>query len=226
MEKPELKPIIGQIARIFKKHEINYLQSKYIFKEVRQELLLKAPKGRNRGSVKRLSRAEYENFLNTAYKKSGKTGLMMQVLYRTGARVSEFAKFDVEDIMIEELRITIKEGKGSKRREVPIEPHLFQSLQVHLNGRESGPLFLSNRNERFTNRRIQQIVDEVADEAEIRHTHPHMLRHTRLTQLAEDGMGLRELMQFAGHEKSETTEIYIRTAASNLDASFRTITNK
>ena len=125
MEKPELKSVIGQIVCIFKKNDVNYLQSKYIFKEVRQELDLKASKGRNKGSVKRLPRTEYEAFLKAAYSKKNNTGLMMQLLYDTGARVSEFTDFQAEDIMLDEMRITIREGKGGKRREVPIEPHLI-----------------------------------------------------------------------------------------------------
>jgi site-specific recombinase XerD len=227
MEKPELKPVIGQIARIFKKHDINYLQSKYIFKQVRKELHLTAPRKRGKGTVKRISRKEYQDFVNAAYEKSSLTGLMMQTLYETGTRVNEFTNLNADDIMIEEKRITIREGKGDKRREVPIEEHLARSLQIHLNGREAGPLFLSTRGKRFTNRRIQQIVSDITTEAGIKKdVTPHSMRHTRLTQLAEDGINVEELKDFAGHEKIETTQIYIRTAASNLEASFRKATNK
>jgi site-specific recombinase XerD len=220
-----LQPLIKKIAKLFRDGQVNYLQSKHIFKEVRKVNHLKAPKKRGRGTVIRLSRKEYELFINAAFDKSPYTGLMMQTLYETGARVDEFTNLNADDLMLEERRITIREGKGDKRREVPIEEHLLRSLRLHLNGRETGPLFTTTRSERFSNRRIQQVTMEIGKLAGIKKkTNPHALRHTRATQLAEDGMPKDDLKDFLGHEKIETTEIYTKTAASGMERSFRKVT--
>lgn len=98
------------------------------------------------------------------------------------------------------MRIIIKSGKGNKRREIPIGEHLVRLLSTHLKNRKSGPIFRTQRNDRFTNRRIQQIVKEIAQKAQIKSIEvtPHTLRHTRATFLAEDGMGKDYLQVFWG----------------------------
>lgn len=119
-------------------------------------------------------------------------------------------------------RILKGSGKGSKRREIPIEENL-----VHLKNRKSEPIFRTQRNDRFTNRRIQQIVKELATKAKIESIDitPHTLRHTRATFLAEDGMVKDYLQIFLGHDQSGTTEIYTKTAPLNTDQAFRKVVN-
>jgi len=136
---------------------------------------------------------------------------------------------NADDIYFEEMRIVIKSGKGSKRREVPIIENLVRLLSTHLKDRQSGPIFRTQRNDRFTNRRIQQIVKEVAARAKIKSIEvtPHTLRHTRATFLAEDGMAKDYLQVFLGHDQPGTTEIYTKTAAIDTDRAFRnTVNNK
>ena len=222
MIKADFKRIINLIAKNFSKDQITYSQSQYIFKEVRKKLELK-PGKKIKGTVKRLSRKEYQNFINAAYEKSPKVGVMMQALFETAARVDEFTSLNADDIYLEEMRIIIKSGKGSKRREVPIEENLVRLLSTHLKERKSGPIFRTQRTKRYTNRRIQQIVKEIAALARIKSIDvtPHTLRHTRATFLAEDGMGKDYLQIFLGHDQPGTTEIYTKTAAIDVDRAFR-----
>ncbi len=205
---PGFKNIINLIAKNFAKESVTYSQSQYIFKEVRKRLELK-PEKKNRGAVRRLSRKEYQNFINAAYEKSLQTGLMMQTLFETVARVDEFTSLNADDIYFEELGIVIRSGKGDKRREVPIEEHLARLLSTQLKKRKTGPVFRSQRGTRFTNRRIQQIVREIAEAAVISSIEvtPHTLRHTRATFLAEDGMGKDHIQVFLGHDLPGTTQI-------------------
>ena len=224
MEKVDFKRMINQIAKNFAKHQVTYSQSQYIFKEVRKKLELK-PEKKIKGTIKRLSRKEYQNFINVAYDKSSKVGLMMQTLFETAARVDEFTSLNANDIYFDEMRIVIKSGKGKKRREVPIEEHLVRLLSTHLKGRKSGPIFRTQRDKRYTNRRIQQIVKEVAQLVQIKSIDvtPHTLRHTRATFLAEDGMAKDYLQIFLGHDQPGTTEIYTKTAAIDVDQAFRKV---
>jgi len=226
MEKADFKKIINLIAKNFANQQVTYSQSQYIFKEVRKKLELK-PEKRSKGTVKRMSRKEYQNFISTAYDKSPKVGVMMQTLFETAARVDEFTSLNANDIYFDEMRIVIKSGKGNKRREVPIEENLVRLLSAHLKDRKSGPIFRTQRNDRFTNRRIQQIVKEIATKAKIESIDvtPHTLRHTRATFLAEDGMAKDYLQVFLGHDQSGTTEIYTKTAALNTDQAFRKVVN-
>ena len=220
-EQKELKPLINDLVKLFRKYHVDYNQSRYVFKEVRKELSLKAKPNGNKGTVKRLSQAELDKFLEAAFKKGPLIGLMMVTLYETGARVDEFVNLQPIDLYVDELRIVIKNGKGNKRREVPITKHLSQALQVHLKSRKVGFLFESNRHDKFTTRRIQQMVKSITNDSGLqKNITPHTLRHTRATLLAEKGMAKDLLQVFLGHEKPETTEIYTRTAALNVQKGF------
>lgn len=224
MDATQFKPIINLIVKKLAKQNVTYSQSQYIFKEVRKKLELK-PEQKSKGTVKRLSRREYQDFINAAYEKSPLTGLMMQTLFETAARVDEFTSLNANDIYFDERRIVIRSGKGNKRREVPIEEHLVRLLSTHLKDRKTGAIFRNQRGTRFTNRRIQQIVKDTAKAADIYSIQvtPHTLRHTRATFLAEDGMRKDYLQVFLGHDQPGTTEIYTKTAAIDADKEFRRV---
>ena len=216
---------VREITEIARKHHLDYDQTRYVFKEVRKRLGLKPPR-RRRGTVERLSAGEKDRFLQAGFHKSATTGLMMTALYETALRVSEFVDLRASDVLFGEgphgrSRVVVRHGKGQRRREVPITKNLAYALQVHLRDRQRGYLFESNRHGRFTPRRIQQIVKEVADRAALtKRVTPHVLRHTRATLLAEEGMSKDLLQVFLGHEKPETTEIYTYTAALDMQRGF------
>ena len=225
MTESNLKPIIDKLTKLCAKQNVNYSQTQEIIKQVRKNLNLK-PSKKQKGTVKRLSRKEYQRFINAAYEKSPTVGLMMQTLFETAVRVDEFVNLQADDLYFEELKIIVRHGKGDKRREVPIELHLSRQLAGHLEQRKTGPIFRSTRGKQFTARRIQQIVVELAAAAEIISIDvtPHTLRHTRATFLAEDGMSKDALQSMLGHENGETTEIYTKTAAIDVQSAFRKAT--
>ncbi len=78
---------------------------------------------------------------------------------------------------------------------------------------------------RFSNRRIQQIVKEIARAAQISSIEVtlHTLRHTRATFLAEDGMSKDHLQVFLGHDLPGTTQLYTKAAAIGTDREFRKV---
>lgn len=218
--------LIKSIARELRKSHIDYDTSKYIFKEARKLAEISPPRSRTTGTVKRMSRKEISEFLEAAYQQSAYTGLMMQTLYESAARVNEFVNIRPTDLY-EEGRLIIQQGKGNKRREVLVPDHLVRSLLIHLNGRKQGYLFETNRHSRYSSRRIQQIVDQVAEAAGIVHlkVKPHMLRHTRATLWIEDGLPKDFVQYQLGHSKPETTQQYTETA--NVDTcKYREIINK
>lgn len=212
-----------QIAFLFRKHRIDYDQSRYIIKLARKHAVLKAPKSK-KGTVDRLSNEERDKFIAEAFKMSPAKGLMMQTLYATAARVDEFVNLKPKDLFIAQQVIIIRHGKGNKRREVPVDVGLLRSLQVHLNGRTTGYLFENRLHKAFTARRIQQLVKEVAEGAGIRiNMYPHLLRHTRATDLAENGVTMEILNKLLGHDKLETTQIYTRTAQLDVRLALKSI---
>ena len=109
----DFKEVIAGVEKLFRKHHLDYDQSRYVFKEVRKALELKPTKGKG-GSIKRLSKEDLNKFLRAANDSDVEIGLMMNTLYETGARVDEFVNFMVSDLMRLEEKIVVREGKGGK----------------------------------------------------------------------------------------------------------------
>ena len=151
------------IAAILVREGIDYAQSKAVFKAARQRAGLHAPPER-RGGVDRLTVEEELRFLDQAYAQDGRIGLMLQTLLETGARASELVQLRIEDVSLAERVITIRHGKGGKRREVPIRRELAQLLRLHIGSRRAGPLFASRQRGSgpmphvLTRQRVGQIV--------------------------------------------------------------------
>ena len=211
---------IRRIAKILRDGNYTYDQSKDLFKAARQRVGLQVSK-QKKGSVDRLTKDEFEAFLNTAYARSGAQGLLIRTLLETGSRVSAFCRMRVEDISFSELEIRITD-KGDKARDVPILRSLANELRLHLGGRESGYVFPSPRGGHYSARRLQQLVKEIAAEAGItKNVYPHLLRHTMAQYLADQGMPENLLQKFLGHEHPASTQVYYEPARTQVKRAFQ-----
>jgi integrase/recombinase XerD len=219
------------IAAVLVREGIDYAQSKAVFRAARQRAGLHAPPER-RGGVDRLTVEEELRFLDQAYTQGGRTGLMLQTLLETGARASELVQLKVEDVSLAERVITIRHGKGDKRREVPIRRELAQLLRLHIGARRAGPLFASRQQGSgptphvLTRQRVGQVVRAVAVAAGIKkRVYPHLLGHTVATRLLALGMDITDLQRFLGHESIATTRLYAETTAATLQRRFDQLTD-
>ncbi len=211
---------IRRVAKILRDGNYTYDQSKDLFKAARQRVGLQVAK-QKKGSVDRLTKDEFEAFLNTAYARSGAQGLLIRTLLETGSRVSAFCRMRVEDISFSELEIRITD-KGDKTRDVPILRSLANELRLHLGDRESGYVFPSPRGGHYSARRLQQLVKEVAVEAGIaKNVYPHLLRHTMAQYLADQGMPENLLQKFLGHEHPASTQVYYEPARTQVKRAFQ-----
>ena len=217
------------IAAVLVRHGLDYNGSKRAVARARQIARLKRPRDR-RGVIKRLSANEAERFVDAAWERSGRDGLMLRTLLETAARVSELVALDVTHVDAADRHVEIHDGKGGKNRIVPITRDLAQMLSVFVGERRSGPLFLSRVSGsgvpyQLSTRRVHQLVREVADSARIeKKVHPHLLRHTTATRLLIDGMSLHDVALFLGHESTKTTERYAAATTAALRKSFDRIT--
>ncbi len=211
---------IRRVAKILRDGNCTYDQSKDLFKAARQRVGLQVAK-QKKGSVDRLTKDEFESFLNTAYSRSGVQGLLIRTLLETGSRVSAFCRMRVEDLSFSELEIRITD-KGDKTRDVPILRSLANELRLHLGGRESGYVFPSPRGGHYSARRLQQLVKEIAAEAGItKNVYPHLLRHTMAQYLADQGMPENLLQKFLGHEHPASTQVYYEPARTQVKRAFQ-----
>jgi integrase/recombinase XerD len=172
--------------------------------------------------IARLSREEEARLITHAYRMKGERGLFIKTLFQTGARVSECVNITVEDVFFEEQMILIAKAKGGKSRYVPILPELAQELRTHLSQRTVGYLFETNRATRYSPRRIQSMVKETAEQAQItKRVYPHLLRPSVATTLLERGMPIEQIQKFLGHSKLETTQLYAESSTEMLRESYQ-----
>lgn len=171
----------------------------------------------------RLDRAEVERLIDATYAHSSRYGFMIKMLFYTGARVSEFVQFRVEDLhlTLDPPQVYIAHAKGGSDGYVPILPALAQELRTHLNGRRTGYVFESNRSNQYTTRYVQRLVHDAAQRAGInKHVTPHRLRASVATILLDAGMPLDQVQKFLRHKRITTTQIYAETSLHGMSENY------
>jgi len=149
---------------------------------------------------------------------------ILEMLYATGARVSEISHMTVEGLNLD-IGFARCFGKGRKERLVPlgapavaaVTDYLERSRPVLLGPRSSPHLFVSRRGPRVTRETIWRLVVRYARKAGIaKSISPHTLRHSFATHLLEHGADLRTVQELLGHARIATTELYTRVDRSRL----------
>jgi len=148
---------------------------------------------------------------------------LLELLYSTGARISEAVGLDVDDVDTED-RAVLLHGKGGKQRLVPIGRPAVAALDAYLiRGRpalisRSGPaLFLNVRGGRLSRQSAWQVLQTSADRAGIKAgVSPHTLRHSFATHLLDGGADVRVVQELLGHASVTTTQIYTLVTINSL----------
>ncbi|MGC1951104.1 MAG: tyrosine-type recombinase/integrase [Gammaproteobacteria bacterium] len=214
-----LDQVVQDTFRLWRKHHLDYDQTKYVVERVRRRLALEPPRMRSR-TVARLEQSEVERLIQATYRNHSKYGLMIKTLFQTGARVDEFVHIRVEDLLLEgdPPQIHLTHAKRGADRYVPILPALADELRTHLQGRQTGFLFESNRHTRYSTRTVQSIVTACARTAGItKRVYPHLLRHSIATILLDSGLvPIDQVQKFLGHLHLSTTQIYAETSLGAL----------
>jgi integrase/recombinase XerD len=152
---------------------------------------------------------------------------MLELFYSAGIRRSELAKLDHHDLNRERCTLQILQGKGHKDRVVPVGTRALAWLERYLDevrprlmlDAHQSALFLTSYGEPFNPDVISRMVSKFIKMAEIdRPGSCHLLRHTCATHMLEGGADIRFIQQLLGHEKLETTAIYIQVSIEQLKA--------
>ena len=132
-------------------------------------------------------------------------------------------RIEVAEIDLENCKIFISQGKGSKDRYVLFGKSFATALRTHIAAHPSNRwLFQTRRNSKFTSRRVQQIVKKYAEQAEVKAT-PHSFRHQCITWLTRhSGLADAELQLITGHARRETLAVYQHIALDgDLEAKYQ-----
>ena len=160
---------------------------------------------------------------------------LLEVLYSTGARISEAVGLDVDDVD-NEARSVLLRGKGGKQRLVPVGRPAIAALDAYLvRGRPDlavrgagsapgrsrpgpgGAIFLNARGGRLSRQSAWQVLQDSAERAGITAAvSPHTLRHSFATHLLDGGADVRVVQELLGHASVTTTQIYTLVTVNAL----------
>ncbi|MFE5410639.1 site-specific tyrosine recombinase XerD [Microbacterium sp. NPDC056569] len=149
---------------------------------------------------------------------------LLELLYATGARVSEIVQLDVDDAAHGDvLRV---HGKGSKERIVPVGSYARAAVDAYLTrarpelshrGRSTPRLFLGARGAPLSRQSAWLIIQSAAERAHLTaHVSPHTLRHSFATHLLQGGADVRVVQELLGHASVATTQIYTYVSVDDL----------
>lgn len=149
---------------------------------------------------------------------------LLELLYATGARVSEVVTLDVDDLAHGEV-VRLR-GKGAKERIVPVGSYARAAVDAYLararpelarRGRSSPRLFLGARGAPLSRQSAWLVIQQAAERAKLAaHVSPHTLRHSFATHLLQGGADVRVVQELLGHASVATTQIYTHVTVDAL----------
>jgi integrase/recombinase XerD len=160
---------------------------------------------------------------------------LLEVLYGTGARISEAVGLSLGDVDLESGLLRVF-GKGAKERVVPLGRHASRALDGWLapSGRgalapgqwarrgDAEAVFLNRRGGRLTRQGAWLVVKRYGDAVGLgdRLT-PHVLRHSCATHMLDHGADIRVVQELLGHASISTTQVYTKVSTERLFAAYR-----
>ncbi len=154
---------------------------------------------------------------------------ILEVLYASGARVSELCGLDLDDIDYQRNTILVL-GKGNKERTIPLGNPAMKALNNWIknarsemaNSASGEAVFLGVRGKRIDQRTVRTVVYEALEALEgAQRLGPHALRHSAATHLLEGGADLRTVQEILGHASLATTQIYTHVSTERLQKAFK-----
>lgn len=149
---------------------------------------------------------------------------LLELLYATGARVSEAVGLDVDDVTGRDLLRV--HGKGAKERIVPVGEFARAAVDAYLTrarpvlagrGRATPRLFLGVRGAALSRQSAWLVIRAAAERAHLTaHVSPHTLRHSFATHLLQGGADVRVVQELLGHASVTTTQIYTHVSIDTL----------
>jgi integrase/recombinase XerD len=150
---------------------------------------------------------------------------LVELLYGTGARISEVVGLDVDDLDLDGGTVLLS-GKGGKQRRVPLGSFAAKAADAYLvrvrpglaaTGTGSPRLLLNSRGGSLSRQSAWTLLRTAAERAGLASTiSPHTLRHSFATHLLEGGADVRVVQELLGHSSVTTTQIYTLVTVEQL----------
>ena len=188
-------------------------------KVAREDLPQEAPRALSKEDQKRLLRA-------VVGCRRSKDRAVALLLFYTGMRIGECAALDEQDVSIagRRHRVIVRNGKGDRYREIPLNAEAREALREWLHERNQKfdgkkideALFLNPQGKRLTTASLDLIVRKIGQGCGLMLS-AHVLRHTCLTNLVRNGNDLVVVAEIGGHKRLETTRKYTLPTLSDKE---------
>lgn len=150
---------------------------------------------------------------------------LLELLYGSGARISEAVGLDVDDTDLDEGIVRLS-GKGGKERVVPLGRYAREAIGAYVvrarpalaaaGGGRTPALFLNARGGRLTRQGAWGVLHAAATRAGLDDVTPHTLRHSFATHLLDGGADVRVVQELLGHASVTTTQVYTLVTVEKL----------
>lgn len=166
---------------------------------------------------------------------------LLELLYGTGARVSEVIGLDIDDVDLQERTLLLR-GKGDKQRMAPVGRYAAEHLGAYLTRgrpvllgsaaartsarsaravtartRAHAAVFLNTRGARLSRQSAWAVIHDAAQRAGLPgRVGPHTLRHSFATHVLDGGADIRVVQELLGHASVTTTQIYTKVTLARL----------
>jgi integrase/recombinase XerC len=156
---------------------------------------------------------------------------IVKLILFAGLRVGEIIQLRMNDVILDERKgsVVVREGKGTKRREIPLNAKARKALLDYLQVRpniNSEYLFLGQRNQAIKSKTVQRSVARFAGPIGLREVTPHVLRHTFAKSLIDSGVNIEKVATLLGHININTTRIYTTPGEKDLQEAVNKIDNE
>jgi integrase/recombinase XerD len=156
---------------------------------------------------------------------------LLELLYGTGARVSEVVNLDLSDLDFDEELILLT-GKGNKQRLVPIGSTLDRALREYLapggrpslsSSKRTTKVFLNARSGVLTRQGIDLVIHKRALTVGIDRNRisAHVFRHSCATHMLAHGADIRVVQELLGHASIATTQLYTAVSVTTLQREYQ-----
>ena len=150
---------------------------------------------------------------------------LLELLYGTGARISEAVGLDLDDLDLESETAKLS-GKGGKQRLVPFGSYARRAVEDYLvrarpqlvtKGAGTPALFCNARGGRLSRQSAWTVLVRTAERAGVTsEVSPHTLRHSFATHLLDGGADVRVVQELLGHASVTTTQVYTLVTVDKL----------
>lgn len=156
--------------------------------------------------------------------------ILIGLLYGCGLRCMEVRSIKLKDLDLDRKLLHVRQGKGKKDRYVPLGTMLCRGLRSYIEAENPGTFLFNGKpdgraggdfDSRYSQRGVQWAIQQAAKTARVgKEISVHTLRHTYATHLLEDGLDIVSIKELLGHERIETTMVYLHVAKNGRKTPF------